>query len=118
MNQQLRLDLGRARGDVGIERAAERANRSQPGWIDRAAEELRHIAAAASFYWDDGTFTIEQARAEIGERISAPPDGRAWGQVTRRAVKLDYIVRLPGKFRAAASSNGNPKPLYRKGPNA
>lgn len=105
---QLTLDLSRMRGDVGAERAASRAERTQPGWIDRAAEAVRGFAVGSGPF----AFTIEEARASF----QAPEgvDLRAWGHVTRRAVQLGYIEPT-GDYAPAASSNGSPKRLYRKG---
>jgi hypothetical protein len=107
----LNLEHARTRGDLGAERAGNRAERKEHGWIDRAAEAVRDFAR------DQGllSFTIEEARAEF-----KAPDGtdlRAWGAVTRRAVVLGYIVATDG-YAPAASSNGSPKRLYRKGPAA
>jgi hypothetical protein len=124
MENQLHLDFARARGEVGIERAAARADRNAPGWIDRAAEFLRARArtftGVSAAFPGMGTheFTVESLRQDADEAIGEPPDLRAWGHVTRRAVRLGYIERIPGKFAAAASSNGSPKPLYRRGANA
>lgn len=117
MTEQIPLALGRARGEQGIERAAEHAERVLPGWCDRAAEAVRQALQRTRM---DDAFTIEQVRGAIATADllpEDPPDGRAWGHVTRRAVKLGYVERLPGQYRAAVSSNGSPKPLYRKGPN-
>jgi hypothetical protein len=101
----------RTRGDLGTERAAARAERTEPGWVDRAVEAVRDFAKGPGPF----AFTIEEARA----RFKAPEgtDLRAWGQVTRRAVALG-IIEWSGDFAPAVSSNGSPKRLYRKGPAA
>jgi hypothetical protein len=108
-------DLAKAAADLGIERSAARAEKCDPGWVDRAAEYIRADAAWAE---EGALLTIEQLRGGASFFIGAPPDGRAWGAVTRRAIKLGYIEKVPGAFAPANSSNGSPKPLYRKGPNA
>lgn len=117
MNQlALNFEAARTRGDLGAERAAHRAERNSPGWIDVAAEKIRDYVRldAAGMAMD---FTIEKARQWAADKnLPAPPDARAWGHVTRRAVKLGYIVET-GEYAPAASSNGSPKRLYRKGPN-
>lgn len=118
MTQQLALDFtaAKTRGDLGAERAAHRAERTEPGWINRAAEAVRDVVKFAGFVVGD-QFTIEQVRACVGCALSEPPDARAWGHVTRRAVQLGYIEPTGG-YAPAASSNGSPKRLYRRGKNA
>lgn len=113
MQLPLNFDAARTRGDLGAERAANKAERSAPGWIDRAAESVRAFAREQGVL----SFTIEEARVEFAAMIPAPPDLRAWGHVTRRAVALGYIAPTGG-YAPAASSNGSPKRLYSKGPNA
>lgn len=120
MNTQLQIDFAKARADVGIERSAARADRVLPGWTDRAAEAVRESLGTGGMGWLllCNEFTIEELRETIKHNstpLDEPPDARAWGHVTRRAVKLGYIERVQGKFGVAASSNGAPKPLYRKG---
>jgi len=60
-------------------------------------------------------FTIEMVRSVVGSEIDPPTDLRAWGHVTRRAVAEKLIERVPKTFSPAASSNGSPKPMYRRG---
>jgi len=102
------LDTSRVRGDAGADRAASKAERTQPGWIDRAAEAVRGFASEQGPL----SFTIEEAR----EGFQAPEgvDLRAWGNVTRRAIRLGYIEPT-GDYAPAASSNNSPKRLYRRG---
>ncbi len=110
----LPMAIAKASANVGIQRAADRAERTEPGWVDQAAEALRKIVLASSL---QRTFTIDQARHWCRHDVADPPDGRAWGAVTRRALKLGYIVATDG-YAPAASSNGSPKRLYRRGPGA
>lgn len=111
MNQlALNFEAARTRGDLGAERAAHKAERTQPGWVDIAAEAVRDHARASGPL----SFTIEEARA--GFKAPEGVDLRAWGAVTRRAVVLGYIVATDA-YAPAVSSNGSPKRLYRKGPN-
>lgn len=105
------FDAAKTRGDLGAERAAGRAERRVPGWIDSTVEALRALVKIRSA---SNAFTIEQARVALEKSITAPPDGRAWGHVTRRAVALG-IIEPTGGYAPAASSNGSPKRLYRKG---
>lgn len=110
----LNLEGARARADTGIERSARKAERLAPGWVEKAAEMLR-IGACILDGQLQTNFTIEELRTLVDKAIAQPPDGRAWGAATRQAVACGFIERVPGAFRAAASSNGAPKPCYRKG---
>ena len=113
------MTVARARGDLGIERSAANADRLTAGWVDQAANVLRigacMLEAQGALFSE---FTIERIRAMTGNAVPKPPDERAWGAATRVATSRGYIERIPGKFAAAASSNGSPKPMYRKGPKA
>lgn len=99
-----------ARADVGSQRAADKADREAPGWCGAACEALRGFARAQG-----GVFTIELARLALRHQVPDPRDGRAWGVVTRMAQRNGFIERVPGQYFPAASSNGSPKPVYRKG---
>lgn len=107
------LPAARAKADVAIQRVADATERSEPGWCETACERLREFARAQS-----GVFTVELARMAFAKDLPAPGDLRAWGQVTRMATSRGYIDRVHGEFFSAASSNGSPKPVYRRGPNA
>lgn len=111
MNAQLPLSFAAARADVGVARAADKAERIASGWIESATAGVLFYATANAAK----PFTMEQARAVV-EHFNARPegvDGRVWGHITRLAVKRGYIERVPGVFAQAASSNGSPKPCYR-----
>lgn len=99
------------RAQRGIRRAAAHAERTAPGWIEQALIKLAAYARAAN-----GPFTIEQARASIACSLAAPPELRAWGQVTKLALKR-HIIEPAGILRAA-SSNGSFKPAYKAGEGA
>lgn len=107
---QLALDLAVSRGKTGMKRAADHADNDSPGWTERAYQALRSYVEGRLH---SETFTIEQAREVAGLLVDEPPDGRAWGAVTQRAIRAGLIVRT-GEYAPAASSNGSPKPLYRK----
>lgn len=114
---QMDLDFtaAKSRGDLGAERAAGKAERIAPGWIDRATEAVRRYATRHVYRSDEPSeFTIERVREFMAGSIEDPPDGRAWGHVTRRAVQLG-IIEPTGGYAPAASSNGSPKRLYRRG---
>lgn len=110
MAEQLAIDFraANARADRGISRAIDHAERSIPGWTDMALEALRQWVSKQT-----DAFTIEQARAAIASSVERPPELRSWGAVTRAAKNRGLIV-LDG-VAPAASSNGSPKPTYRRG---
>ena len=97
-------DKGHAAGDACARKAGS-------DWVEEALCLVR-LYAASEF---TELFTIEQARNwMVPAVLRAPHDARAWGTVTRLAVSRGIIIRTGG-YRAAVSSNGSPKPLYRKG---
>lgn len=115
--ESIALSIERVRA-AGL--AAEKAERMGEGWSERALEWLRVYAATAQLPTGElESFTIEQARAWIGEHAALPEgvDARAWGAVTRRAVRLGYI-EATGGYAPAASSHGSPRRLYRRGSRA
>lgn len=109
------LKDAKARADDAISRVADKADRERPGWCDDAAEALRKFAKAQG-----GVFTIEHARLSLlqSAAIDKPHDGRAFGKATQMALARGYIERVKGQFFPAASSNGSPKPVYRRGAKA
>lgn len=110
---QTALDFGRARGDLGAERAAAKATRISQFWVEQAIACLRLVAIG----FDGKPFIMETARTIVEQRFPRPKgvDGRVWGHVTRHAIRAKIIERVPGEFGQAASSNGSPKPCYRNG---
>lgn len=98
------------RADLGIARAADKAESVEPGWCERACEAVRRFAASGVH----PEFTMEMARGWIARDLVEPTDCRAWGRVTRMARDRGYIAET-GRYWPAASSNGAPKPVYRKG---
>lgn len=110
MNDQLTLDLARDLGHSAAQACADKADRLAPGWIESAIDALRRFASHQA-----GAFTVEMARDVIAEELPEPHDKRAWGVVTRMAVKRAFIARVPGAWAPAASSHASPKPMYRRG---
>ena len=94
-------DKGHAAGDACARKAGSE-------WVEEAVSFVAIFATIA----DHRDFTMEELRTSF-TIIPPPPDARAWGSVTRQAVARGIIVRTGG-YRAAVSSNGSPKPLYRK----
>ena len=84
------------------------ARKAGSEWVEQAVEYVAHYCTRVNPW----PFTMEELRTHYTE-LPQPPDARAWGTVTRQAVARGIIVRTGG-YRAAVSSNGSPKPLYRK----
>lgn len=106
------LLAAKARAEQGMDRAARKASRLNAGWCSEALERVRRFAAGQAGLW-----TIEMVRAVIEEDLEQPSDGRAWGRVTQDALRLGFIVKTD-KTAPSASSNGAPKPLFKRGPKA
>jgi hypothetical protein len=87
----------------GMRAAEEAANNDQPGWSERALDELLEVGRNL------GRFTIEQLRE--ASTLESPTDERAWGGVIQRASRAGLIARCG--FAPAKSSNGSPKPVWR-----
>lgn len=113
MQQQLELRVAKARADVGIERAADATEAETPGWCEQACEALRAFATANPRIW-----TIELARQAFEKSLPPCHDLRSWGRVVRMAAARGFIERVPGRYFPAVSSNGSPKPVWKKGPKA
>lgn len=106
------MNEAKARAEVGMDRAARKANRLHAGWCQEAVEALRKFAAG-----QHGMFLIETARVILARDLVAPADCRVWGKVTQMAIRAGYIEKT--KLTApAASSNAAPKPLFRRGDRA
>lgn len=105
-----RVAAAKARADEAVDGLSRRVG---DDWIAKAVEAVRRFAAA-----QQGMFTLEMARFGVKDEVPRPHDLRAWGVVARMATKAGYIERVPKLFFPAASSNGSPKPCYRKGPKA
>ena len=86
------------------------ARKAGSEWVEKMLHAIDTYAKMSAFAAT--TFTMEELRTSFIS-LPTPPDARAWGTVTRQAVARGIIVRTGG-YRAAVSSNGSPKPLYRK----
>lgn len=93
-----RRESGIFRGEVG-------ANAEIDGWSDLALERIVEYAASHE------TFLMEEVRRSLPEDFPEPSDARAWGVVTRKAVK-DKIISRTENYAPARSSNLSPKPVW------
>lgn len=107
------LNDARDRAEVGMDRAARRAERLHADWCREATEALRKFAAGQK----GSLFLIEMARVVIARELDTPSDARAWGRVVQQAARAGYIVKT-NLMAPAASSNASGKPLWKKGPKA
>jgi hypothetical protein len=96
--------------DQGVERSVDHANRVESEWSGQA---LGHLVAFA--LETKRPFLIEEVRPWAEARgLPPPPDGRAWGAVTRRAAAKKRIQKVGAA--AAASSNCSLKVLWQLPP--
>ncbi len=86
---QAELDFGRKLRDEGMQRSADHAEKSEPGWSDIALDFL-----AKYLKGKDGQFMAEEVRMESVGIVSAPPHARAWGSVMIRAAKAKLIRKV------------------------
>jgi hypothetical protein len=102
------LDTARQHGHTRAKDAADHANRVSPQWIETAVCFVRLF----SLEHRAQTFLAEDVRAAAESwGLSAAPDGRSWGHVMKRAEREGFVV--PCGYRAAVSSRGSPKVLWR-----
>ena len=110
MNNPPDLHKARERGREGAKRAADHADRMIPRWSDVALAFVRVYVLKTR---PDDIFLTEEVRAAAKEwGLDDPTDGRAWGQVMRRAER-EGVIKWVG-YLPAASSNGSPKVAWRK----
>lgn len=109
------MDAAKRRGELGRSRAEMRVEALHPGWCLLAVDAVRRAARAQA-----GKFSFEALRLVIEEQgeLPKPPELRVWGVISRRAAEAGYIERVPGATVTAASSNGAPKPAWRRGKKA
>lgn len=114
---QRQIEQARDLGHRMAQAAAERTQRKVDAlWVETAltllAAWVRDNAGCAN-----EEFTMEVARAGLAGRLAEPSDLRAWGHVTKAAVKRTIIMPT-GRAAPAISSHGTLKPTYTAGPGA
>lgn len=80
------VELGARLRDDAIARAAAHANRVSPQWTEVAYCFMRRYAQRHGAVM---TEDVRRAAAEHG--LSPPPDARAWGSVTKRALREGWL---------------------------
>jgi hypothetical protein len=97
-----------AGAEDGAERAAEHAERVEPGWNDTALNYVRVFALC------HGEFQTEDVR-EYAEDcgFDPPPDKRAWGSVALRAKRAGIIERVGYISTSRGPSHACPRAIWR-----
>lgn len=94
--------------DAGMASSAAHAEADQEGWQDTAYFWLAHYITARK-----DPFTMEDFRLRAAMfGMPQPTELRAYGALTRRALKYGLIQKVG--FAPVASSHGSPKALYAK----
>lgn len=100
------------RAETGITSSAAHAEADALGWSDHAMALLGRYAQSPAGAFGSAPFTMEQFRLWAYQHGLEPPaEERAFGAITRKALKLGLIVKVG--YAAAASSNNSPKATYR-----
>lgn len=98
----------RARRDLGMARAADKAEREVTGWSEVALAFVRRFVSDRPH-----PFLAEDVRAAAKVwGLIEPQNAKAWGPVIKRAERAG-VVRACG-YAPANSSNRSPKVLWRR----
>jgi hypothetical protein len=94
----------------GMERAADHAERVNPGWNDAADRYFREFAILRA----GAEFRTEEART-FAERdgFDLPPDKRSWGSVARRASLAKFVEKAGTTNTTLGPSHTCPKASWR-----
>lgn len=106
---------GHEAGNEGLRRAIEATERRVPGWTELAVAAVKLYVATTKA---GEKFTMEALRQKVEAGLPPPHDLRSWGNVPRMCCKLGILTRKKGEYAPAESSNGSPKPVYRRGADA
>lgn len=99
-------DQAKTRRERGIVSAILHAEHEAEGWADRA---FAHLCSYAAVH--DKPFTIEEFRIWANAQgLAPPPDARAFGGVTQRALRRG-VIKVSG-YSPTVSSNGSRRALY------
>jgi hypothetical protein len=93
--------------DDGMRRAVDHADRVAPQWSEQALDAVRAFSLTRDH------ITSEQVR-QWAEKdgLSAPPDGRAWGAIMRRAAKEGLIRKIGWTTATDPKVHCNPVSLW------
>jgi hypothetical protein len=103
------ISVARVLRDVGMQRAADHADRESEGWSDLAYGFLVDYVAANR----GRAFMAEDVRSRAeAEGLPAPPDNRAWGSVISRAARRRIINRIGYGAQKSVSCHCSPKSIW------
>ncbi|HEX8577977.1 MAG TPA: hypothetical protein VF655_00095 [Allosphingosinicella sp.] len=92
----------------GMARAAANADAKQEQWTARA---FAYLTSYAETHFE---FMTEDVRvAAYAEGLPVPSDGRAWGSVTQRAARENYIAVSAYRKTRIRPAHATPRPLWR-----
>jgi hypothetical protein len=99
-----------AGAEDGAARAADHAERVEPGWKDEALVYFRAFAVAKRHT----SFLTEEARVFAeGDGFALPPDKRAWGSVALRAKRAGIVERVGYASTSLGPSHACPRNEWR-----
>jgi hypothetical protein len=103
-------DAAWAAAEAGAARAAEHAERVDPGWKAAALGYVREFAVA---YRDTAFLTEEARRYAEGCGFGPPPDKRAWGAVALAAKRGGIIEKVGYANTSLGPSHACPRTKWR-----
>lgn len=95
-------------GERGARMAADHADAEIEGWSERAYRLLSEYAVT---HYEFMTEDVREWAHRIG--LPKPPDGRAWGAVTLRAVKACLLVCNRYRKTRIPPAHATPRPVWR-----
>lgn len=112
MSQQLNLfaiqRTTQQMADEGMKQAVDHADAVDENWSGRAYELFVRYARTRRL------FMTEDARVWAHEQgLAHPPDKRAWGAVTNRAVRAGIICRDHYEKTKIPPAHATPRPVWR-----
>lgn len=111
MQTSMSIEASQARGVAGMNLASHNADICSADWTAKAIERFRAHVATLPF---DKDFIAEDVRLEIQADLPEVFELRAWGAVTRAAIRNGFVIAT-NRVLPAVSSHGSPKPVYRRG---
>lgn len=94
--------------DAGMQQAVDHADAVEPGWSEQAYAMFLEYAA------DHFEFMTEDVRVWAHENgLPQPPDGRAWGAVTHRAIRAKLVVCDRYRKTRIPPAHATPRPVWR-----
>jgi hypothetical protein len=103
--------------DEAIGRAIDHANVVEPKWAKRAWELFEFYCSTLTAFsksTSDEEFKTEHfVQYALGHGLPKPPDNRAFGAITLKAVKSGLITRVRYEAKDDPKSHGQPISVWR-----